>query len=88
MKGKEFLGGILIGAIVGAAVGLLLAPQSGEETREVIKERARDISGKVKDGSQQLLDSSRDLLEQGKSQFSEVLKRGPMKPTGEGSSEA
>lgn len=32
---------ILFGALVGLAVGLLFAPQSGEETRRVLKRRLR-----------------------------------------------
>lgn len=35
----SFLAGFMIGGLVGAAVALLLAPQSGEETRQVIKDR-------------------------------------------------
>jgi gas vesicle protein len=33
---SSFLAGVVIGGLVGAAVGLLLAPHSGEETREQI----------------------------------------------------
>ena len=36
------LGSFLLGAVVGAGIALLIAPQSGEETRRDIKsERAR-----------------------------------------------
>lgn len=76
MKGKDFLGGILLGAIVGAAIGLLLAPQSGEETRETLGEGARGLSDKVKESGRQLFESSRDLLEQSKSQVLTAVKRG------------
>ena len=34
----SFLAGVVIGGFVGAAVGLLLAPQSGNETREALGE--------------------------------------------------
>jgi gas vesicle protein len=34
-----FFAGFIIGGMVGAAVALLLAPQSGEETRTIIKEK-------------------------------------------------
>ena len=32
-----FLAGFVIGGLVGAATALLLAPQSGEETRTIIR---------------------------------------------------
>lgn len=35
--------GLLIGAVVGGVVALLFAPQSGSETRQMIKTRAGDI---------------------------------------------
>jgi len=76
MKGKDFLVGVLLGSIVGAAIGLLLAPQSGEETREVITESARDIRDKVKEGSRQILESSRDLIDQGKGRVTGMMRRG------------
>lgn len=34
----SFLAGVVIGGLVGAAIGLLMAPQSGEETREHLGE--------------------------------------------------
>ena len=74
MRGRDFLGGVLIGAVVGAALGLLLAPQSGEETRETLCSTARELSDKMKESSRQLLDSGRDLLEQGKTQISQTIK--------------
>jgi gas vesicle protein len=39
----SFLAGILIGGLVGAAAALLLAPQSGEETRTQIREKSIEI---------------------------------------------
>jgi gas vesicle protein len=38
-----FLSGFVIGGLVGAAVSLLLAPQSGEETREMIRDRSIEL---------------------------------------------
>ena len=37
------------GALIGAGVAILLAPQSGEETRKAIATKAKKISNKVKD---------------------------------------
>lgn len=41
--------GFLAGAVIGLAVGFLYAPRSGEETRELIKEKASDVIEKVRE---------------------------------------
>lgn len=46
-RGWEFFTGFLIGGMVGAAVALLFAPQSGEETREMIRERGLELEGRA-----------------------------------------
>lgn len=81
MKGKEFLTGLTIGAIVGAALGLLFAPQSGEETRDAIRTQSRDLSDKVKESGQHLVESTRDLIEQGKEKLASVTRQGERKDT-------
>jgi gas vesicle protein len=39
--------GIAIGAAIGITVGLLCAPQSGKETRQMMKQKAMDIKEKT-----------------------------------------
>lgn len=46
-RGWEFFTGFLIGGVVGAAAALLFAPQSGEETREMIRERGIELEGRA-----------------------------------------
>ena len=41
----------IMGAVTGAAVGLLLAPASGEETRRLLDGRARDGRGRAADAA-------------------------------------
>jgi gas vesicle protein len=43
------LAGIGLGALVGAMAALLLAPQSGAETRTQIRETADDVLSKLRD---------------------------------------
>mgnify|MGYP005820758379 FL=1 len=45
----NFLFGFLLGGITGAVVALLYAPQSGDETRAVIKEKAIELTDKTGD---------------------------------------
>jgi gas vesicle protein len=42
-----FLAGFFIGGLIGAAVALLLAPQSGEETRVLIKDKSIELKDKA-----------------------------------------
>jgi hypothetical protein len=53
--------GIIAGALVGAGVALLLAPQSGEETRERIADRARRLGNRADEGWDDLRDELRRL---------------------------
>lgn len=46
-EGLSFIFGLLAGTIIGASVAIVLAPQSGEETREIIKDRASDYKQKA-----------------------------------------
>jgi gas vesicle protein len=42
-----FLLGFIVGSLTGAVASLLLAPQSGESTRSMLKERAIELGGQV-----------------------------------------
>ncbi len=48
----------LLGGIVGAGLALLLAPQSGEETRKKI----RDFAGDVKDRTNDYVEKTKDKI--------------------------
>jgi gas vesicle protein len=45
----SFLAGFIVGGLTGAVVALVLAPQSGEETRTIIKEKAIELKDKAAD---------------------------------------
>lgn len=47
-----FLIGFIIGGLTGAAVSLLMAPQTGEETREILKDRAIELRDKASETAQ------------------------------------
>jgi len=48
-KGRKGFGGFLLGALVGAGLGVLFAPKSGKETRQELKEKFDDLVKKVKE---------------------------------------
>ena len=45
--GGEFFAGLVIGGLVGAAIALLMAPQSGEETRAQIRDASVELKDKA-----------------------------------------
>ncbi|GET33901.1 hypothetical protein PbJCM13498_27640 [Prolixibacter bellariivorans] len=45
--GYGILGTFVIGAVVGASVGLLFAPQKGEDTRKWIGDKLGELEGEV-----------------------------------------
>jgi gas vesicle protein len=48
-RARTFLAGLAIGALVGAGVALLFAPQSGEETRRTVTRRATHLARAARD---------------------------------------
>lgn len=48
--GAEFFAGLVIGGLVGAALALLLAPQSGEETRAQIRDKGLEFKDRAEEG--------------------------------------
>jgi gas vesicle protein len=56
----------LSGLALGVTVGLLFAPQSGEETRTQIKSAARKSGERLRETSDELYARGRELFERGK----------------------
>lgn len=52
LRGKNYwpsrVTGFLLGVGVGAALGILLAPASGSETRETVRGKAADVTNKIR----------------------------------------
>ena len=49
-SGGEFFAGLILGGLVGAAVAILLAPQSGEETRAQIRDKGLEFKDRAEEG--------------------------------------
>ena len=49
MSVGKFLAGVVVGGAVGAIAGLLLAPQTGEETREMLNDATKDVAKRTND---------------------------------------
>ena len=46
---RTFVAGMALGALVGAGLALLFAPQSGEETRRIVSRKAKHLAREAKD---------------------------------------
>ena len=46
-EGKDILIGVLVGLAAGMVIGYLTAPQSGKETREILKGKMDEVKGKM-----------------------------------------
>ena len=46
---RTFVAGMALGALVGAGLALLFAPQSGEETRRLVSRRAKLLAREARD---------------------------------------
>ena len=73
----------VVGAMTGAAVALLFAPATGEETREYLGERAREGREKARDAMEQGKDyyqrqreNVTSAVDRGKEAFQQARERG------------
>ena len=68
---RDGLASFLLGLGVGVGFGLIFAPKSGEETRELLKGKADEGKEYLKRRGSELRDSAGEIIERGK----EVISR-------------
>ena len=69
----------IAGAAVGASIALLYAPQSGKETRKLIKKKTKESREALSDTANDLMDKGRELYEKGlrvADEAAEMIERG------------
>ena len=82
-----FLAGLVLGGLAGGIVALLFAPQSGEETRTVIRDKAIELRDKASEtyeetlaraekAADETLKRAEAAYNQAKAKASEVAKKG------------
>ncbi len=68
----DFLKGLLIGGLIGAAAGILFAPKSGKETREDISRKAQDLAARARDEYEAAVEKSKKVYEAALERMKEV----------------
>jgi len=68
-SGGGFVTGLLLGLLAGATLAMISAPQSGENTRDLLQAKARAAAERVREGAG-------DVSESFSGQTNELLERG------------
>ena len=66
---KPFAAGLLIGALLGAGIALLFAPQSGADTRRLIRKKYKKIAA----GAEDRFDDVKDRIRQARRKAEEAF---------------
>ena len=72
-KGRTLLG-LLIGFGIGVGVTLLLAPQSGEDTRDWIAYTSRRAKRSLRNTGRRSMDQVRDLIDRGQETITKAIR--------------
>ena len=78
-QGSSGLGMFLSGLLLGAVLGLLFAPRSGKETREMIASKAADAKDRAVAAAAQAGETASEAAERAKAAALDVAKRAQTK---------
>ena len=75
MSVMRFLAGFAVGAALGAVAGILLAPKSGEETREMLGEIASDLAKKTDATVKDIQKKADDIVSDAQEKSEEIMNK-------------
>ena len=67
-------GAIVLGVLIGAAAGVLLAPEKGKVTRDKLKKEGKDIKDQIVNDFTEVKDDVTKAAKSGKEKFKEEVK--------------
>lgn len=70
---KKLISGLLVGAAVGAVLGILFAPDKGAETRKKMSKKAGGIGDELKNKFSEAKQTLRDKFEKIKSEAEDIM---------------
>ena len=78
-NGSNSFGWFIVGAVIGAGAALLLAPQSGRDTRDYLGKTTKDSRETLEASGRELMERGKDLYDRGKKiaeEASDLFERG------------
>ncbi len=73
MSAGKFIAGFIVGGTVGAIIGILLAPQSGEETREAIGNKTKEAYDKAQGAVKEIQAKADDVVSEMQKKGEEII---------------
>jgi gas vesicle protein len=70
--GSGFGIGLIVGAAIGLAIGFLFAPRSGEETRQLLKEKAGAARERATGAARKVRKSAGEAVKRARAKMEEV----------------
>ena len=70
-----FLSGFIIGGLVGAVVAILIAPQSGEETRTLIRDKSIELKDKAVASAEEARVRASEMAKKGQEFYEQQVSR-------------
>ena len=70
------LGLLAVGAVIGAGVALLLAPRTGDETREILREKGSDLAKQARERGSEWARRAQETVGEAQTRAHEYLGRG------------
>ena len=70
----KLIGALVLGAVIGAACGILLAPDKGTETRKKLFNGAKDLADDLKEKAQDSINRFKDMAEDRAEEFTKSAK--------------
>lgn len=75
-NGGSVMLAFVLGAVAGAAVALLFAPASGEETRDYLGKRAREGRDRARDAARDATEQGREFYQRNRDSVTSAIERG------------